>query len=384
VQLLLGFPLSVLSTLYEGCQRFDVLSAVGLICRVISAVAIIYCLRRGYGVVGLVVVQILATLFRAMAFLLLLPRIAPDVRFRVRAMRGRLYRTVRAYSGWSSLNELITESSSEMEKLIIPLLLSVALVTPYTLICTIAAVIFMAVEPITTTFFPLSSAYHAKDDKPRLRDLLMHGTKLVMAISLPLAIGVACYGEALIHIWIGEEHVDIPRGVLPLVVASFATTAFVMTSGIILLALARVREVFWMTISELVAALALVLVLTPLYELAGLAAAVLVANVIFTFLWTVPYVCKLLEQSYAEYLWSSLLRPLFAVVPALLVAYELEEWFGSTESLLYLVLKGGVVGLVFLAVFWVVSLRTQERGLAVGAVMELWQHLRSSDRLGQQ
>ncbi len=370
VQLLLGFPLSVLDSIYKGLQRFDVLSGVGLVCRIVSAVTIVVSLRFGFGVVALVLVQIFATLFQAAIYAALLSRVAPQVHFRWHRMRGRLYRKVRAYSGWSSLNELITEGSSEMEKLIIPILLSVSLITPYTLICTVAAVIFLAVEPITDTFFPLSSAYDVKDDKSRLRDLLLRGSKLVMAISLPLAVAVIAYGEAFIDIWIGEEHVLVPGGVLPLVVASFTTTAFVMTSGIILLALARVREVFWMTVSELALVLVLVLILTPRAGLAGLAGALLIANVVVTFLWTVPYVCRQLEQSLIVYLWSSLVRPLLAVVPAMAAAVWLDSLLGS-ETLLALIVKSAAVGAVFLVAFWLVSLSGAERGLVWRSAREL-------------
>ncbi|MGF1615995.1 MAG: oligosaccharide flippase family protein [Gammaproteobacteria bacterium] len=381
-QLLLGFPLSVFDAIYEGRQRFDVLSGVGAVCRVISAVAILACLSHGYGVIALVLVQIFATLLQAAIFFSLLHRLVPQVRLRLRPMVGWRYRQLRAYSGWSALNELITEGSSELEKLLIPFLLSVSLVTPYTLVCAVAAVIFLAIEPITDTFFPLSSAYDAKNDKQRLRHLLRRGSQLVMAISLPLAVVVIAYGEAFIGIWIGEEHVVVPDGVLPLVVVSFTITAFVITSGTILLALAKVRQVFWMTASELVLVLVLVLLLTPGGGLAGFAGALLIANGVLAFLWTIPYICWLLEESLFGYLWRSLLRPLLAAVPALLAAAVLDRLLGS-DSLLPLVVKSAGVGGTFVMVFWVVSLSPAERRLVADRGQQLW--LRISGRgQGQQ
>jgi O-antigen/teichoic acid export membrane protein len=185
----------------------------------------------------------------------------------------------------------------------------VSLLTPYSLICSVSAVIFLAVEPITDTFFPLSSAYHAGADMERLRRLLLRGTKFVAAISLPLAVAVVAYGSEFIRLWIGEDHVTIPAGVAPLVVISFAVTAFILTGTTILLALARVKQVFWMGICELALAVALVLVAVPSLGLRGLAGSLMSANILITFLWIVPYVCRLVSQSIPEFLFQALMRP---------------------------------------------------------------------------
>ena len=195
------------------------------------------------------------------------------------------------------------------------MILSVSLLTPYTLVCTVAAVIFLAIEPLTDAFFPLSSAYDAVGDQSRLKHLLMRGTKIVMAISLPLAVAVAAYGEDFIVGWIGDARVTAPAGVMPLIVASFTVTAFVLTASTILLALARVKEVFFMGIAELALAVGFVLTAVPRLGLAGLAGSLLVANALVTFVWIVPYTCRLLGQSPTDFLSQALIRPLLPVVP---------------------------------------------------------------------
>ena len=283
---------------------------------------------------------------------------------------GPHLRRIRSYSTWTSLNEILAEGSAEVEKLLIPIVLSVAALTPYTLICTVAAAIFLAIEPITDTFFPLSSAYDARNDRARLRELLIRGTKLVMGISLPLAVAVAAYGEAFIVAWIGEQHVAVPHGVLPLIVVSFAVTAFIMTGTTVLLALAKVREVFWMGIAELALAVALVLVTVPRFGLPGLAASLMIANVLVTFGWIVPSVTRLLDQPRTDFLYQSLLRPLLAALPmALFILWMDQHLTGAT--LPWLVLKSGLAGCVYLAAFYLVSLTADERVLCTGSVRSL-------------
>jgi O-antigen/teichoic acid export membrane protein len=365
--LLLAFPASVCGAVLEGRQRFDVLSGVTIIATVVCAGATVLVLELGYGVLGLVAVEIGSTLLSTALSLTLLRRLEPDVRLGLGPIGGTHLRRISGYSTWTSLNEILAEGGAEVEKLLIPLILSISLLTPYTLICTVAAVIFLAIEPLTDAFFPLSSAYDAVGDQPRLRHLLLRGTKIVMAISLPLAVAIAAYGGEFIIGWIGEDRVSVPPGVLPFVVASFTVTAFILTATTILLALARVKEVFFMGIAELALAVVFVLATVSRFGLSGLAGSLLAANVLVTFAWIVPYTCRLLCQDAAEFLGRALIRPLIAVLPMVASIFWLNAQ-APGSSLPWLVLKSGVAGCVYLAAFYALSLTADERRLCHSSV----------------
>ncbi|HEY8195993.1 MAG TPA: oligosaccharide flippase family protein, partial [Gemmatimonadales bacterium] len=240
VDLLFAFPCSVLGAVFEGRQRFDVLSGVSMAVSILAALAIVAGLEAGYGILALVTIEIGATLLAALLFALFMRRLCPEIRLSLGRIGGPHLSRISGYSTWTSLNEILAEGGAEVEKLLIPMILSVSLLTPYSLICAVSAVIFLAITPLTDTFFPLSSAYDARDDRARLRQLLLRGTKVVMAISLPLAVAVTAYGESFLLAWIGEEHITVPHTVLPLIVASFSVTAFILTATTILLALAKV------------------------------------------------------------------------------------------------------------------------------------------------
>jgi O-antigen/teichoic acid export membrane protein len=360
VDLLIAFPASVFAAVLEGRQRFDVLSGVSVGTTLMCGVATVGGLQLGYGILALVAIEIARTVFTAIALSVFLRKFSPDIRVSWGRAGGRYFRALRSYSTWTSLNELLAEGGSQVEKLLVPVMLSVSLLTPYSLICTVSAVIFLAIEPITDTFFPLSSAYQAAGDSARLRRLLLRGTKFVVAISLPLAVAVIAYGEEFIRLWIGEEHLSVPAGVAPLVVISFSVTAFIMTGTTILLALAKVRQVFWMGISELVLAVSFVLLAVPRLGLRGLAGSLMLANIVVTFLWIVPYVCRLLSQSIPDFLSQALIRPMTAALPMALIIALLEQSLPS-ESLWWLSLKMAVASSVYLASLYFLSLTTEEQ-----------------------
>lgn len=367
LDLLIAFPTSVLDAIFEGRQRFDLLSGVTIVVSVLAAVATAVSLTAGYGIITLVWIEIGSTLVSAAISLFLLRRLFPQLRFTFGPLRGQHLRRIRGYSTWTSLNEMLTEGGAELEKVLIPILLSVAVLTPYTLICSVAAAIFLVVEPITDVFFPLSSAHDASNDKQRLRELLTNGTKLVMAISLPLAVGIVAYGEDFILLWIGEELVELPAHVMLLVVISFATTAFVLTATTILLAVGKVREVFWMSIVESAFAVVLVVATVPRFELVGVAGSLLLANVVITFLWVIPYVCRLLGQSVVAFLGRSLIRPLLAVLPMGMFILWLDQYLVN-DVLWRLVIPAGLASCVYVVAFYVLSLTPSERHLCVASV----------------
>ena len=367
VDLLLAFPASVVGAVFEGRQRFDVLSGVSMAATIVCAGATVFVLELGKGILALVAVEIGGTLLTAALSLALLRRLEPEVRLTLGPIGGPYLRRIRGYSTWTSLNEILAEGGAEVEKLLIPVVLSISLLTPYTLVCTVAAVIFLAIEPLTDAFFPLSSAFDATGDEERLRRLLVRGTKVVLAISLPLAVAVVAYGGEFIIGWIGEAYVAVPAGVLPLVVGSFTVTAFVLTATTILLALARVKEVFYMGIAELVLAVGFVLVAVPRFGLPGLAGSLLAANALVTFVWIVPYTCRLLRQSAPEFLAQALGRPLIAALPMAASVLWLNGQ-APAASLPWLVFKSGVAGCVYLIAFYALSLTPAERLLCQSGI----------------
>ena len=368
VDLLLAFPGSVLGAIFEGRQRFDVLSGVSMAVSILGALATVAGLQAGYGILALVSIEIAGTLLATLIFALCLRRVCPEIHLGVGRIGGEHLRRISGYSTWTSLNEILAEGSSEVEKLLIPVILSVSLLTPYSLICAVSAVIFLAIAPLTDAFFPLSSAYDARHDRVRLRQLLLRGTKVVMAISLPLAVAVTAYGEQFLLAWIGEEHIAVPHTVLPLVVASFAVTAFILTATTILLALAKVKEVFWMGLAELALAVLLVVTTVPRLGLPGLAASLMIANILITFLWIVPYVCRLLGQSTAGFLSQGLVRPLLAALPMALFILWLDQHVRGA-TLTWLAIKAGLAACVYLVAFYLLSLTRDERALCRGSVM---------------
>jgi hypothetical protein len=151
---------------------------------------------------------------------------------------------------------------------------------------------------------------------------------------------------------------------MPFIVASFAVTAFVLTGTTILLALSKVKQVFWMGIVELVLVVTLVFLTASRFGLVGLAASLMIANVLISFLWLIPYLCRVLGLSLVGFLSQSLGRPLLAAIPMALFALWLDPQMPAT-SIWWLAGKAGLAGAVYLALCYAWTLTGEERRLVM-------------------
>jgi O-antigen/teichoic acid export membrane protein len=58
---------------------------------------------------------------------------------------------------------------------------------------------------LSITVFPVASAYHAEDDRFRLRELLLRGTRYVHAAVVPLTVVLLVLAGPILDVWLGHE-----------------------------------------------------------------------------------------------------------------------------------------------------------------------------------
>lgn len=367
---LVSFAGSALNGLYEGYQRYDLLNAVGIAVAVVEAVVIYAVLAAGYGLVGLALVKLGGEALRAVAKLAVAARAFPrDALPRLR-FDLETWRSIRSYSLWNSLNDIVTEGTAHLDKLLIPILLASALVTPYSLVVMLAAVIFLVAEPITEPYFPLAASRHGKRDAVAMGMLLVRGTKLVNVATLPTLAVVLCFGDAILDLWIGPEYTDVAPAVLWLTAVNFYMSTHSWTALAVLLGTAHVRQVFWTSVIEVGSVLVLILLLVPQLGLTGLALAALIGNVTVGLAGIVARACRLAEVALWPFLRTTLLRPAAAAAPGLVLGVWLAREV-ALDTWLVVAVGAAAVGLVTFVGVAAVSTSRWERARYFAAARRL-------------
>jgi len=362
VDIAVDFMAAVLCALLEGRQRYDVLNGVQVGVRVGQALATVVLLVMGYGLLSLAVLELAMSIAFLAAMIVCTRVLDPELALTLRRFDRETWRRMRGYSFWSLLSEIAAEGSSELDKLFIPTFLSLALLTPYSIACSVLTIISWVVHPIVTAFFPFSAALGARDDREGLDRLLIQGSKATLAMSLPVAILLLLAAESVIENWVGAEYVAEAAPVLRIVLVNVMISAAFAPAVQILAALDKVREIFWLTLIEILVSVAMVSVTAGSGGLPGLTASLLAANFLIDFGLLMPLACRTLGVPVGRFLREVIAAPLAAALPAAGLAVLLSR-YAYPETWLALGLQGIAIGLLYALTFLAICVSKREREL---------------------
>ncbi|HSG64282.1 MAG TPA: oligosaccharide flippase family protein, partial [Gammaproteobacteria bacterium] len=280
---LFSFVEAAANGIFEGQQRYDLMNAVDIGVAILGALAIFVVLSLGYGLLGLAIVTVADGALGAAIKWATVRRAFPATSWPTLGFDGDTWRAIRGFSLWNSLNDIVTEGTAQLDKLLIPILLASVLLTPYSLIVMVAALVFVVAEPITEPIFPLAARQHGKGDTVSLGVVLARSSKLVNAVTLPTTIVLLCFGMTILDLWIGTEYTNVDPRVLWFTVMSFFLSTYFWSSLAVLMGAGLVKRIFWTSVLEVAIVLALILVLVPVLGLAGLALAGLIGNALIGF-----------------------------------------------------------------------------------------------------
>lgn len=354
LSVLLAFVESALDGIFEGNQRFDVMNKLDVALTLVDAVLVVTVLAMGYGLVALAALEVATTLFAIAIKWRTVRRMFPAATAPRIGFDRTSWRSIRGFSWWNCINEFTTEGTAQLVKLIIPVLLGSALLTPYTLVVALAAGIFVIAEPISDIFLPVSAARHAANDRRGLAALQLRGTKLVTLFTLPVTLIVVFFGTTILDLWVGAEYTDVSVWFLWLVAADFFFSTFLWTSLNVLMAAGDMKRIFQISLFEVALSLVLILSLAPSLGLPGLALAALIANVVTGLFLFLPRACAATDLSVAGLVWKGLVLRLAGAAPAAAVGYYIAAYLTPTgwlETGLAALLTAAIalVGLVFMA-----------------------------------
>lgn len=217
---------------------------------------------------------------------------------------------------------------------------------------------------LVLTVSPVASGYLARGDEDRLRELLVRGSRYVMAIVVPVTVVLITLSGPILEVWLGPKFraADTAMSIL---CSYWLVGAFTGVAGAMLLAAGKVRELAQYAWMVAVLNLALSLALTPLLGLEGI-----VLGTSIPYFLLIPWFVRVVLRVFPMVGLTDLLRE--AVLPAYSGAVLLAgvlvgaRAVVEVDSLAVLVPVGGIALVAYWALYALVWLRPSERALAVG------------------
>lgn len=326
--LLISIPGTALSNVLYGNQRFDIASARSIGLQLTSAALQFIALQRGHGIVVLAAIELGISTLRVAVDGFLIRRLYPELlqNFRLRFERA-IWRRVRRFAIWSSLDDLLVEGTSQLDRVFIAVFLPLATLAPYALCKSVGGMVALIIEPMTQTFYPMAAGLYARGKRQSLTHLLLAGTKTATAIALPIALLLALFGDDGLALWVPDLADAVPHMLITFIALNLLLSVFLWTSTIMLLAMNRVRTVAFITVSEVALTFAAITLLAPRFGLTGIAIGSLLANLFIASLVQIPLICRVIKIAPRAFLLPTLGRITVAAFPVVIFASWLHQVF---------------------------------------------------------
>jgi O-antigen/teichoic acid export membrane protein len=203
----LRMPLAAFQGVLLGCQRQDRANQLWIGMTAVKLGAAVAVLSAGYGLIGLVVSEMVIHLLAGGFQIRWVFSEVPDLRVSWRLVDWVDVRALMTFGGAIFGVTICSLVIDQTDRLVIAMALPIAMVTYYAA----ASKIFMLASALTTTMVgavsPVAADLEGRGDRDGLRSLFLRSTKYTAAIAWPLMMTLGMAGGFLLKIWMGSEFV---------------------------------------------------------------------------------------------------------------------------------------------------------------------------------
>jgi O-antigen/teichoic acid export membrane protein len=358
LQFSFGFPFAIFGAICNGFQRTYLNAAVGTAVAVAVGVVNVTVLLTGGSLVELVAALTATRMAGYLAYRLNAYRVFPLLR-----IRPSLFRTVRLreLSGFS-VYMLIRDASNKVNYATDPIIIAAVLMTGAVAVWTVAQrladVVLQLTNQLNHVLFPIVVDCHSTQRDDRLRDLLVQGTRLSLATTLPVAGSLALLAEPVVLGWTGPDFrgAAVVLQILALVVLVRVGSA---TSGTVLAGAGRHRLLAGSNVVAAAVNIGLSIVLIRTHGLPGVAVATLIPVTIRAVAVLIPVACSRVGISLLRFVATAIWPAAWPAVVALGCLAAVRHRVDA--SLLHAVLMGGAAGLLYATLFVGLAIGRLER-----------------------
>ena len=282
---------SVFGGVVVGFQQYYLNNIASIVTSIAVAAVNVAVLLSGFGLVGLVAattaVRVLSLLwFRYNAY-----RVYPGMRLRVTDFRLARLREVTGFSVYMLLLDIGIKLNYSADTVVLGIFLGPAAVALWAPAQRLTELLARMTNQLNESLFPFIVASDTTGRTDHLRQIYLEGTRLSLAMAIPLAGGVALLAHPLIESWIGpsfSETATVLQMLAALVVLRVGNTT---GSGILKGAGWHQRLTTYVGITGL-GNIALSVALVKPYGLMGVAIGTIVPVAIMGFAGTFPSACR--------------------------------------------------------------------------------------------
>ena len=364
----LNFPFSVFGGVSSGFQRFDANNLVAVASSVMVALVNVAVLAAGYGLIPLVAATTTVRILTYFVYRRNAYRIYPPLRIRWALFRRNRLREATGFSVYSSIIDWANKLNYELDEIVIGAFLGSAPVAVWAVADRIISGTQRLTNQLNGVLFPAVVESDATNRTARLQTLLLEGTRLSLAMVVPIAVTLILLAKPLVRGWVGEKMIE-SAPVIQILAIAVALRVGNATGTTLLKGSGRVRYLAFVNIATGIVNLALSAALIRPFGLVGVAAGTLAPIAFSSIFILFPAACRRVEVPVAEALRRAVWPAVWpaAVVVLLLVATRSI----SSGTLLAVLMQAGAVTVLYLALFVGLAIGRQDRAHYMAKLLQL-------------
>ncbi len=308
---LVNLPAQTFSVVPAALQRFDVvvIRTIGFGTASIGGTIIV--LALGYGLLAVLVVNLVITVMTAASFYLKSRTLVPGVSFMPRISRFEL-RLLLRFGALRAVQRISTRIVFQLDRFVVGAFAPIAAVSYYAVPLALSQQVTGVVSNVGTAVFPAASALTGQRDQRRVEELYLRTMKLAALIALPIASLMFFYAHEIMRYWLSPEFEANSSSVLMILAVANLLFAATTVPAVTLDATGRIKISTLFGLAAAVVNLILVFTLVPTIGFQGAAWAVL-GNAAIMVPMLLYYVhSRVLEVGLRELFARSLAKPLLA------------------------------------------------------------------------
>ena len=377
LQFAFGLPFAVYGAVVNGFQRTYRNAAVSTAVALAVAAVNVGIVLSGGGLVQLVAGMTFVRLLGYFAYRHNAHRVFPLLRIRPSLWRRERLREVTGFSVFMFIQDASVKLNYATDPIVIAAVLSTGAVAIWTVAQRLSEVVLQLTNQLNYTLFPIVVQCDSAKEDERLRDVLVQGTRLSLATSLPVAGSLALLAYPVVVGWTGPSF-SAAAAVVQLLAVVVVVRVGSWTASTVLAGAGHHRL---LAISNLVAATTNVLLsiaLIRVYGLPGMAVATLIPVSVRAVAILIPVACSRVGMSIGQFVGAAIWPAAWPAAVVLGVLALVRDT--NATSLGQAVLTGMAVGLCYVLLFLGVAIGREDRNRYVGKLRSIagWPALKAA------
>ncbi|MCX8093087.1 MAG: polysaccharide biosynthesis C-terminal domain-containing protein [Candidatus Goldbacteria bacterium] len=335
---LINFIITGFAYLMGGFNIFYINNILHIIIGYIRAALMVFVLFTGYGIKGIVIVQMTTTLFESIILAFFTKMVFPPLRIGFKYFSLTKLKIMLGISIKLLFSRIAVQINNNIDKLILGYFLNPVIIAYYQLGSGIAKYITSVPEMLgVSSLLPAASELKTKKQSEKIIILYNRVNKYIFFIALLLCSGFIIFGREFINLWLGKGYDD---AYIALTILSIAYTLGVagLVAMNLLNGMEKINET--MTVSIICAIINIILsvILTKFYGLKGAAFGTLISMGLGAILYYILF--YKIVQSHLNLI-DVLIKPLVCILLAFVCNYFIEKQIG--ENINWILFFGKII-----------------------------------------